>query len=125
MIYANRVTRRQVHAPGRNTGSNACAFTWSRRVALALTALLLAACNATYPVNPPLSHVNPADSYDMENVAKKTAGSNEVLLMLMPEDAGLPLSDYLALSLAQRHGLEEPGYVEWPRHEQGELPISA
>jgi NTE family protein len=74
--------RTPVRASGRYVGTITYAFTRSRRVALALTALFLAACNATYPVNPPLSRVNPANSYDMENVAKQAAGSNEVLLML-------------------------------------------
>lgn len=41
------------------------------------------------------------------------------------QEAGLPLGDYLVLCLADNHGLEEPGYIHWPRKGQGELPISA
>lgn len=75
-----------IHSPGRslarNAGTGISAFTHFRRVVLALTMLSVAGCTATYPVNPPLSQVNPADSYNIENVAKKSTGTNEVLLML-------------------------------------------
>ena len=38
-------------------------------------------------------------------------------------DAGLPLSDYIALVLAQAHELPEPAYLRRNR-DQGELPLT-
>jgi NTE family protein len=65
-----------------DTGTIVCRFTRFYPITLALSALILTACNATYPVNPPLSKANPADSYNIENVTKNSGGTNEVLLML-------------------------------------------
>lgn len=47
------------------------------------------------------------------------------------EEAGLPLSDYIAVALARLHGLPEPTYIDRPRRKrriqcgQEELPIGA
>ena len=67
----------------------------------------------------------PVSKGDRQQMTFRLPRTHLELYRKLAEDAGLPLSDYLALSLAQRHGLEEPGYIGWPRHEQGELPISA
>lgn len=45
-------------------------------------AMVLSGCTATYPVNPPLAHVAPADGYDIGNAMKRSAGTSEVLLIM-------------------------------------------
>lgn len=49
---------------------------------LAVAALLLGGCNATYPINPPLTEVEPKDGYDLRNAIAKSSGTSEVLLLL-------------------------------------------
>jgi hypothetical protein len=51
-------------------------------LAVILSAFFLTGCTATYPVNPPLSQAMPADGYDFDNVAKRSAGTGEVLLII-------------------------------------------
>lgn len=41
-------------------------------------------------------------------------------------DAGVPLGDYLAIALAERHGLPVPAYLNPPAaRDQRELPLGA
>ncbi|MEZ5502412.1 MAG: patatin-like phospholipase family protein [Halioglobus sp.] len=49
---------------------------------LACAALLVAGCTTVYPPNPPLTHIDPQDAYDLQNAAKHSTGKNEVLLLL-------------------------------------------
>ena len=51
---------------------------------LLLTAftLVLAGCNATYPVNPPLAKVQPPDGYDLGKALEGSKGTSEALLLL-------------------------------------------
>lgn len=53
-----------------------------RLVLITATAVLFSACNATYPINPPLAHAEPEDGYDLRHVAQKSGGTSEALLLL-------------------------------------------
>ena len=57
---------------------------FSGRLLIPLTSfsLFLAGCTATYPVNPPLAHVDPAQGYNIQNREKSADNHNEALVML-------------------------------------------
>ncbi|MEZ5573012.1 MAG: patatin-like phospholipase family protein [Halioglobus sp.] len=49
---------------------------------LCALALSVAGCSATYPINPPLAHADPASGYNLENSLKHSNGTSDVLLLL-------------------------------------------
>lgn len=44
--------------------------------------LLMSACSATYPVNPPLAHIDPDQGYTIQNVNRDSNNASQALLLL-------------------------------------------
>lgn len=71
-----------------------------------------------------------------KRVGRKPKGDREAISCRVPSDhkptyedhareAGMPLGDYVAVILAEHHGLPVPSYMRPANAEQGTLPISA
>lgn len=71
-------------AVNHSTCADGCAALSVRPLLLlvATIAVLLSGCNATYPINPPLAHVEPDDGYDLAHAVQKSQGTSEALLLL-------------------------------------------
>lgn len=57
-------------------------FAGSRLLPLTPILLFLAGCTATYPVNPPLSHIDDAPGYSMQNMDKRADNHSQALVLM-------------------------------------------
>ncbi len=65
-----------------NIGGRVRFFSGNLLIPVTSFLLFLSGCTATYPVNPPLAHVDPAQGYNIQNMAKSADNHDQALVML-------------------------------------------